>query len=496
MIVGKICFSGTLELKRPAIIGSGKSENSDIDILRNSEGMAFIPATSFVGVLKNHIVENEEDKNLSDLFWGFSNENISEKQSKKGELTTYQSSLVCSDLNIKNKVTSKINTRDGIKIDASLGTVKDKSKYDYEIIESGTQFEFTFELPLLELSEVGNKVQKDGKDLSSFKNELIYYSKFMIVKINETLDSDIFSIGAKTNNGFGKIKLVNSNIQFYDYKNLKDILNSLKNSKNEKTISIEELAKDENVRKYIDKNKTKTGFKIMATFAIENSFIIRSYSNNPRDPDSVHIKSTEGKNLLIGSSLKGAIRSRAEKILWTIGYDPTKEPWKNFFGHEGIEGINREKMQAHKSRLSVTESFFENKPNEELQSRIKIDRFTGGTIEGALFDSMPLFQNKDNTASVIFEINIRDFENDRDKAAVGLLLLVLKDLWTGDLPIGGEKNVGRGRLRGVDATITWDDKKVVLKSKDKEYNLPDVIEGNWEELEKFVSELNGLVGKS
>jgi len=28
-------------------------------------------------------------------------------------------------------------------------------------------------------------------------------------------------------------------------------------------------------------------------------------------------------------------------------------------------------------------------------------------------------------------------------------------LWTGDLPIGGEKNIGRGRLLGIEATIQY-----------------------------------------
>ncbi len=33
------------------------------------------------------------------------------------------------------------------------------------------------------------------------------------------------------------------------------------------------------------------------------------------------------------------------------------------------------------------------------------------------------------------------------------MLLLLKDLWTGDLPIGGESSVGRGRLKGLSATL-------------------------------------------
>ena len=58
-------------------------------------------------------------------------------------------------------------------------------------------------------------------------------------------------------------------------------------------------------------------------------------------------------------------------------------------------------------------------------------------------------------------------------AELGLLLLLLKDLWTGDLPIGGELGIGRGKLKGINATLhapqgTWnfkaDGEKVNVKS--------------------------------
>jgi len=42
-----------------------------------------------------------------------------------------------------------------------------------------------------------------------------------------------------------------------------------------------------------------------------------------------------------------------------------------------------------------------------------------------------------------------------EKYEIGLLLLLLKDLWTGDLPVGGTSSIGRGRLQGVEATLTW-----------------------------------------
>lgn len=36
-----------------------------------------------------------------------------------------------------------------------------------------------------------------------------------------------------------------------------------------------------------------------------------------------------------------------------------------------------------------------------------------------------------------------------------MILLLLKDLWVGDLPVGGEASVGRGRLQGNFARLAF-----------------------------------------
>jgi hypothetical protein len=74
-------------------------------------------------------------------------------------------------------------------------------------------------------------------------------------------------------------------------------------------------------------------------------------------------------------------------------------------------------------------------------------------------------------ADIHLNLRLRRFDEQSEadfNAQVGLLLLVLKDLWTGDLPIGGESSVGRGRLRGVEATIAYDRVKWIIKQSDKD----------------------------
>ena len=85
-------------------------------------------------------------------------------------------------------------------------------------------------------------------------------------------------------------------------------------------------------------------------------------------------------------------------------------------------------------------------------SRIKIDRFTGGVVDGALFDEEPIYGGQ---LKVAMELR------SPKEGEAGLLLLVLKDLLTGDLPVGGTSAVGRGVLRGT-AEFTIDGKDYSL----------------------------------
>ena len=86
-----------------------------------------------------------------------------------------------------------------------------------------------------------------------------------------------------------------------------------------------------------------------------------------------------------------------------------------------------------------------------VQSRVKLDRFTGGAFPAALFAEQPVFGGTET--SLDLNLSLRNPE----PAEIGLLLLVLKDLWTGDLPLGGESSVGRGRLSGQKAILTLHD---------------------------------------
>jgi CRISPR/Cas system CSM-associated protein Csm3 (group 7 of RAMP superfamily) len=190
-------------------------------------------------------------------------------------------------------------------------------------------------------------------------------------------------------------------------------------------------------------------FEINATFLLDGSLLIRSGSGqDDRGPDTVHLHARQANGnkmpILSGTSLAGALRARALKIANTLDAHGRAQTLINkMFGVEMRPGV-----QPKASRVTVTEEVVHNAKTDLVQNRVSIDRFTGGARETALFSEQPAFGGDDTMLKVNLKlVNPKDHE-------VGLLLLLLKDLWTGDLALGGASSVGRGRLKGERATLT------------------------------------------
>ena len=103
------------------------------------------------------------------------------------------------------------------------------------------------------------------------------------------------------------------------------------------------------------------------------------------------------------------------------------------------------KFQPRGSRLRTSESVLtgensEGAPAQLRVARIRIDRFTGGVVDGALFDEEPVYASRTHT-----QLELRNPK----PGEIGLLLLVVRDLLTRDLPLGGSVGVGRGVACGT-----------------------------------------------
>ncbi len=447
-IVSKVVVKGVIKNISPMIIGTGdKSEEIDILLQRDYKGDPFIPGTTLTGVLRHHFSDyfkNQEfADNFDDYFWGFS------KKDGKNNHQGAQSAFIVSDANMISD-TYKIETRDGVRINNETGMAKDKGKYDYETLAPGCEFKFNFKLNIRE----------------KFINT--EFKKILNTLLHELENSNI-SLGSMTTKGFGEIEIKlddkDCGIYEFDFSKPKDVINWLKDdfSHNRK----DKLA--EAVFKKIDKDFEMTSF-----FKLKTSLLIRSYASDANSPDASHIESN-GEKIIPGTSLNGAIRARAERIINTLKIE--EQFIKDLMGFADDENKSDVKI---KSRVIIKEHRIAEKDVFSLiQNRIKIDRFTGGTVKTALFDLMPVWPKTDEDVLVL-KLKIKNCK----ESEAGLLMLVLKDLWVGDLPIGGEKNVGRGVFSGHKADIKYNGKNYSLEQKDGILK----IEGK-EEMENWVEQL-------
>ncbi|GAB4263948.1 RAMP superfamily CRISPR-associated protein [Thermincola ferriacetica] len=465
-VLGKIVLEIEMENVSPLLIGS-EGELMDTEVLKDSEGQPYIPGTSIIGVLR-HLLEEQGKKQEAVMVLG--------GPDRQSAVQVTDACPVCEDIVIAK--------RDGVRIDVKTGTAMDQYKFDYEIIEPGCVFRFRIIATVRETDHsTGGQEEKKWPDRDTLEKYLHLYAAM--------IKSGQVRLGRMTTKGFGRMQLVSARKRFLDFSRPSDLAAWLKNSYTMTGLTEEELALD------VPDNE----FTVDAWFDIVNSLIVRGYTGSIDEPDAVNIayakKDPQGNTryVLPGTSVKGALRHRALRIINTLGGDPRKsigeQMLKDFMGWAGEkddEAKSGSKKKStddkFKSRLIVEETVINNAA-AELQHRIRIDRFTGGVIEGALFDSRPLWPLAGKSGPMV---NIRLTVKNAREWEKGLVMLLLKDLWTEDLAVGGEKSIGRGVLRGVRAEVKDAGKSLKIIDADGKLNLYNE-HGLLEELERCVKAL-------
>lgn len=443
-VIGKILITGNLVLKSPLLIGDGEGETVDnfidLHVLKNLQDKPFIPGTSLCGVLREWL------------------EGVSASWTPKifGDAKEMQSSIQLSDIVLDG---SDIISRDGVRIDNVTGTGVKGGKYDFEVVERGA----TGKLQLL-ITVRGIHVGEncDGKNYS-----LDEFCKVVSLLLRRLLDG--INLGALTTKGFGLIVAQNLDARLFDFRDKNDVAAWLLGTLANKKIL------PSNEKFYVNKND----FVVDAVFKFNSSFIIRDYEVSAADKEknisSVTLKS-RNDFVIPGTSLKGILRHRAEYIFDNLGID--KEILNDLMGNSTDD-------KKIKSRFIVAESYLETTAFTEFNhTRTKIDRLTGGTLQGTLFTTKPAYQKKKNSPvlKIHFEIHdAKDFE-------AGLSIFLLRDLWLGYVAIGGEKSIGRGTLGGISAEIKFNGNLYKLGTNGK------VLKGDKSELEKFAKALKNFSG--
>lgn len=427
-IIGKILLKATITNTSPLLIATGKGDTTDFEVIKDKNGKPFIPAAGFAGMLRASFEAHKSRFDTGHLkyFWGTDADETKkiENVTKKGQI--YQSHIIIDDLRLQGE--HALAVRDGVAIEHKTNTAQKGSKYDYELIEKGAKFSLQMEITI-----------RDGFDKGIFLQFLHY--------IIENGKQGHYQQGAFKTNGFGILEWAkkedkNEDVNVYVFDFPKDGKAWLAYCKNNETSAAKAYSFSEADKKLGSINKN--ALIIKGTFSIKNALIIGSAKGGIESGlDKTHLKDSAEDAIFTAKSARGPIRHRALRILNTINEDTkaNKEIINKLFGF-----VDEKAKKAQKGRFKTFEVEITGANSTQIQPRIKIDRFTGGTIEGALMQTQPLWHEKER-----FELT---FEIENCTAAdAGLMLLVMKDLMTEDLPMGGEKAIGRGLLNGSSLSI-------------------------------------------
>ena len=487
-VTERVHITGTLVLETPAHFGSGDAEGlTDTPLLRDPlDGKTpLLTGASIAGALRNYVREYEHGYNAGDTR-GDQAERLFGRV--EGEISV-QSWLLVDDALGK---TSGTELRDGVAIDPKTRTAEEKKKFDVELLQAGTAFPLSFELLL----------PGDNTSLLEVLALALY-----------GLEQGEIGLGMRKRRGLGECRVSDWQVRRYNLATPQGLVGWLAEDASDQFVGRATWNPGEQVWHVFDKGRSSTvadqaifdlldvsperpdareSFTIEATFMLESSLLIRSGSGAGDAPDMVHLRSHRSKRsspILSGTSLAGAVRARALRIANTLLPQGGESLVDEMFGQR-IEG---RPDQPTGSRVLTRESELEG-TRDLVQSRVKIDRFTSGSFPAALFTQQPAFGGDGSsvTLSLTLRQPTRGLAQAEKDAEIGLLLLVLKDLWTGDLPLGGESSVGRGRLSGQHATLTHrrNGRSTVWQLTQQGGRLEFAGDGTRDELEKKVEALH------
>ncbi|WP_314126483.1 RAMP superfamily CRISPR-associated protein [Segatella maculosa] len=430
-----------LELKTPLAIGSGnKNIKTDSVVAKDVNGLPYIPGTTLAGLIRHALPEGKVQRQMG---W-------QEKEGGEGSrLIITEAKLLSADGTPIDGLSSRQDTitrlcrelpiRQHVRIN-SQGTAVEGGKFDEEIVPKGTRFCFECELLCEEKCD----------DLMD--------------KVIAILQTNDFRIGSGSRSGFGQIAVIKV------WRKLLD------------------LRKPEELALYLQKSSSLTplwsGFEEVPTQVLSsNSYIRYQLHLQPtdfmffgsgfgdersdmtfvREPmiewngNQAHILEREQVVLIPAASVKGALAHRTAYHYNKLeGFFADNQPIEELedYGGKGKEAVkilfgsegNSEGKDKHRGRILFSDFIKERKKSSEAKvlNHVKIDRFTGGAMDGALFSEEVLYASGES-----FDMELLLHKQEiKEGHVIPAFEAALIDLCKGFLPLGGGVNKGFGTFIG------------------------------------------------
>jgi len=490
-IESRFKISGTLIAESPLHIGGkGGDPLIDLSLALNGRGEYYIAGTSLAGALRNWMQDCFQDKErLIDKLWGFS-----EKENNEDSNRGHASFVLVEDSIIKLPQGATVEIRDGVGIDREWGTAANQIKYDRAIIPRGASFALDLTLEIPRANQEGYEIDADDADSVNKA----------IGTLLATLSAGEIKLGAAKTRGLGKVKLAPGySVNKHDVITPEGIIAFLKEkSENNK--------KPENNYELSHESVTIPQLTITIKWKPVGALMVKTEQDGIA-VDILPLVSSINQNVafvLPGSSIKGALRTQAERIVRTvcrINMTNVQEGIKRFNQQlqeiplvETIFGVAARKQEINRNgklklglgALSIDDCYAENNhmsydkwskitsapdmdehdwrnlksvPVEQQKTHlhkaldeanltttqqayhVAVDRWTGGAADKFLYSNLEPFGIK--WEDICLTLNFNRIPENEQTATIALLLITLRDLHAGRIPLGYGVNRGMGTIQ-------------------------------------------------
>ena len=385
----KICFT----LTSPLGVGAGKADITDRDIIRNSAGIPYIPATSIAGVLRERL---EERADIDDVFGYVTIAGEGDPEAAKAR----ESRIVFYDAN-PNTDDLPVTVRDSVALD-EYKTAKKGSKFDMEVLEPGVSFVTYVEQSIYDRNEPD-------------------YTEWIAAAFHSGV-----KFGGKATRGYGEIRVDSVRKVAFALDSPQETERWLQFDLFSETVW-EGADEEAGHLPEIGSHAVSVDIGLKQVGGIS----IRKYTTAPGDgekalPDMEQMTAhgVDGIAPVIpGTTWAGAFRHH----LMGLGID--EKELSDLFGYVRGTKKQRSKISFGESRITGAK--------EKVLSRNAIDRFDGGTKDGALYTEKTYYGGETHL--------IITWEKDSVSESVRKAFAAsIADLHYGFLAIGGETSIGRG----------------------------------------------------
>lgn len=373
---------------------------------------------------------------------------------------------------------AEIVTRMGIAVDRYWGSAGDTALFEHDILPAGETLN-------LRLSGQVGSVEDDG-DPDSFE--------ILLGQLVGLLRAGRVSLGGRQNAGWGRVSLENDpgeeiHVIRDSLGNVAGMLAFLDDAEERNVaIKVEDPPPDHKITVKISWT-SPTGILVAEPRDEAERGDRESIPTKPLRQRSKKKQGVDGAGpvVLPGSSVRGALRSRASRIARTVlAADPQTEAriedWKETAVHQQLDQdplLVRELFGSTERRgaVRVLETVPEKKDDTReddaregdtvliKRAHNAIDRWTGGVVGGLLFTEEVPMTTWDDLA---LEIDLRRITrgwrgqekaaeiDNRRRAALCLLGLVIAELATGTLPLGSRGTRGLGVVEVTKVVVSGD----------------------------------------